>query len=82
MAARSLSEPVTAFQFLCALRPAIPMSIERPCTVASNGELKRWMLNRAVLLNRVAVLPDEAIEFPVDHLVFFPNSTNRRTTVI
>lgn len=58
------------------------MSAERPCTHTSNGELKRWMLNKAVLINGVTVAPGDEISFPVEQLVFFPKSANRRTTVI
>lgn len=34
---------MTALQWLNTLRPALPMSIERPCTAMSNGELRRHM---------------------------------------
>jgi len=48
----------------------------------SNGELRRHMAQGAVLINGETVTPDEPMDFPVFSLVFFPNSKNRRTTII
>ena len=73
---------MNVLQYLNGLRPAIPMSAERPCTVMSNGELRRHMLLGAVLINGETVTPDEPMDFPVFSLVFFPNSKNRRTTIV
>jgi len=58
------------------------MSAERPCTAMSNGELRRHMLQGAVLINGETVAPDEEMDFPVFSLVFFPNSKNRKTTIV
>jgi hypothetical protein len=41
---------MNVLQYLNNLRPAIPMSVERPCTIMSNGELRRHMLQGAVLI--------------------------------
>jgi hypothetical protein len=73
---------MTALEFLISMRPAIPMSAERPCTETSNGELKRWMLNNAVLINKKSVKPQDILEFPIIQSVFFPKSETRKTTVI
>ncbi len=79
---------MNALQFLHNLRPAIPLSIEspgskdRPCSVMSNGELRRHIQQGAVLFNGERVTPDEAIDFPVFSLVMFPKSQKRRTTLI
>jgi hypothetical protein len=73
---------MTGLQYLQSLRPAIPMSTETPCTHTSNGELKRWMLNGAVLLNGRALRPDDEVApSRVESLVFFPKSP-RRTTIV
>jgi hypothetical protein len=74
---------MNALAFLNNLRPALPMSAERPCTLASNGEVRRWMLNGAVLLNGVPLHPNEEVEpCRVTSLVLFPRSEKRRTTLV
>jgi len=73
---------MSVMQYLNNLRPAIPMSAERPCTNMSNGELRRHMAQGAVLINVETVTPDEPMDFPVFSLVFFPNSKKRRTTIV
>ena len=71
-----------ALEFLISLRPAIPMSAEKPCIEMSNGELKRQMKQGAILINGERVWDYSEIVFPVESLVFFPNSARRRTTII
>jgi hypothetical protein len=73
---------VNALQYLNSLRPALPMSVERPCTQMSAGELKRHIQQGAVLFNGERVTPDEPIDFPVFSLVLFPKSQARRTTLV
>lgn len=73
---------MTALQYILSLRPAVPMSVENPCTYASNGELRRWLQQGAVICNGERLDPNEQIDFPVFSLVFFPKSEKRRTTVI
>ena len=46
------------------------------------GELKRHVLQGAVLINGERVTPEESIDFPVFRLVFFPKSDKRRTTIV
>lgn len=75
------SPDVTVLQYLISLRPAIPMSKERPCTETSNGELKRWCLNSAVVINGKKVKPTDIMEFPVTSLVLFPNAPKSRCTL-
>lgn len=48
----------------------------------STGELKRHVLQGAVLINGERVTPEEPIDFPVFRLVFFPKSDKRRTTIV
>ena len=67
--------------FLNQLRPGIPYSVETPCTIASNGEIRRWCKNKAVIINTETVDWDELVDFPVFSIVFFPNSAKRRTTI-
>lgn len=71
---------MTALAWLLSLRPALPMSVERPCTQTSNGEVRRWFKNQAVLVNGVAVAADTPID-TVESLVLFPRSPTRRCTL-
>jgi hypothetical protein len=79
---------LNALQWLNSLRPALPLSIEnpptkeRPAQQMSNGELKRHLQQGGVLVNGERMAPDEPVDFPVFSLVFFPNSTNRKTTLV
>jgi hypothetical protein len=72
---------VNAIPWLNGLRPALPMSVERPCTLMSNGELRRHIAQGGVLINSERIEVHEEIDFPVFSLVFFPNGA-RRTTII
>jgi hypothetical protein len=72
---------VNVLTFLNNLRPAIPFSVETPCKLASNGELRRWCKNKAVIINTETVDWDEIVDFPVFSIVFFPNG-KRRTTLL
>lgn len=71
----------TVIQFLANLRPALPMSAERPCTPMSNGELRRHLKQGGVLINGQTSSPEELLDFPVFSLVFFPKGA-RRTTLV
>ena len=48
----------------------------------SNGELRRWCQNGAVVINRKRVAPGDEVSFPVKQLLFFPRSPQSRTTVV
>lgn len=72
----------TAMQYLSGLRPALPMSAEKPCIQMSNGELRRQIIQGAVLINTERIAPDELIDFPVLSVVFFPKSLSRRCTLV
>jgi hypothetical protein len=72
---------MNAMQWLNSLRPALPMSIEQPCSSMSNGELRRLMQQGGVLVNGERIAPAEVVDFPVFSLVFFPASRARRTTL-
>jgi len=68
--------------YLNNLRPAIPLSVEYPCNQMSNGELRRHMMQSAILINGEKVEPYEEMDYPVFSLVFFPNSKTRRCTLV
>ena len=57
----------------------LPMSIERPCTIPTNSEIKRWLKNSAVVINGEKPKPNDEIVFPINELVFFPKG-KRKTT--
>jgi hypothetical protein len=59
----------------------IPMSIEQPCKKPSTSEMKRWLDQKAVLINGMRPSSKDVVQFPITQLVFFPKS-GRRTTVI
>jgi hypothetical protein len=58
------------------------MSIEKPCTVPSNSEIRRWLNQSAVLVNGVTPKAEDKIVFPITQLIFFPKSAKRKTSVI
>ena len=73
---------MTALEFLNSLRPALPMSVEKPCTEVSNSELRRWMRDSSVLCNGVPLRQDaEIAPASVTSLIFFPKSQRKRTTL-
>lgn len=72
---------MNTLQWLNSLRPAIPMSAERPGTLMSNGELRRHISQGGVLINGERATAEEPIDYPVFSLVFFPKGA-RRTTII
>jgi hypothetical protein len=41
---------------------------------ASYSELKRWMMNGAVLINSIRVKPTDVINFPIETMILFPNN--------
>ena len=71
----------SALAFLNSLRPAIPMSVEKPCTLMSGGELRRHIEQGGVLINGERIQLNEPIDFPVGSIIFFPNGA-RRTTIL
>lgn len=72
-------KPGSAWEWL-SLHPLLDLpSREFPGKKASRSEKRRWLENRAVLVNGEARGPDEPIDFPVTGLVFFPSSSLRVT---
>ncbi len=70
---------MTAYEYLKSF-DHLPMSIERPCTIPSNSEVKRWLKNGAVIINGKKPKPNDEIEFPITELVYFSKG-KRKTTV-
>jgi len=58
----------------------LPMSTERPCTIPSRSEVKRWLKNGSVIINGEKIHdPNEIKDYDIFTLVFFPKG-KRRTT--
>lgn len=68
-----------AIDYIMGLGCVLPMSTERPCTIASRSEVKRWLRKRAVLLDGIAVDVNDKVEFPVGMIVFFPKAKTKTT---
>jgi hypothetical protein len=71
---------MTALQAILFIN-VVPMSVEKPCTVPSKSEMKRWLDQQSVVINGVRPSANDIVEFPVTELIFFPKG-KRRTTVI
>ena len=73
----------TAFEYLKRIKKHghLPMSVERPCTEASNAEIKRWLKSSSVVINGKKPNVNDEIEIPVTELVFFPKG-RRKTTMV
>lgn len=72
---------MNVLQYLISLKPAIPMSVEKPCTQMSNSELRRHIQQGGVLINHEKWDANEMLDVPVFSLIFFPNG-KRRTTLV
>ncbi len=70
----------TALDFLISLKDAhlVPWSRER-AGYPTNSELRRWLNDRAVVINGRKLGPFDPVERPVNSLVFFPKSKGRVT---
>lgn len=66
---------MTAFEYLKTVRDFCKLrTVEgNKCGLASNSELKRWFLNKAVIVNGKAVINFNAeVNFPIGSLTLFP----------
>lgn len=72
----------SVLHYLLGLRPALPMSVETPCTIATNGEIRRWLQNKAVYINGKPASANDEMPETVESLVFFPKSALRKTTLL
>jgi hypothetical protein len=73
---------MNVLQYLMSLRPAVPMSVEKPCTETSNSELRRWIKDGSVTLNGERWDANDELPPLIYSLVFFPKSHKRRTTLV
>lgn len=74
---------ITAHQLLKELHEVCNFqSREAPNKVASNSELRRWIVQRSVLFNNEPVEPNEEIDFPLFSVVLHPKSDKHRTTLL
>lgn len=66
---------MTAFEFLKTVRDFCKLHTMEgnKCGVVSNSELKRWFINKAVIINGKAVTDfNTEVNFPIDSLTLFP----------
>ena len=49
---------------------------------ASKNSIRRWLENKAILLNGKYPKPNDEMPYPITELVFFPKSPKRRTTMV
>ena len=70
---------ITVLEFIWSLQH-LPMLLNgnKP-KPASKSDVRRWLESSSVLLNGAKPKPNDAVQFPVESLVFFPKSQNRTT---
>ncbi len=68
---------MTAWEFICTFMPIA--SREKPGSMATRSEIKRWIQNKAVRFNAETVEWNEEIDFPIISLVLFPESKTKTT---
>jgi hypothetical protein len=71
-----------ALDFVVRLRPAVPMSLERPCREASNSEIRRWLDGGMIEINGGRPKAMDKLNFPIKSLVLFPKSKSRKCTLV
>lgn len=69
------TSPMTAWAFLRSINELCHFQTREGKKVgaASNSELKRWIQNKAFIINGETVEWNELIDFPVFSVVLFPN---------
>ncbi len=76
-------DKLTVFEFLKSL-PHLPVLLQRGKGKEiygrpSNSEIRRWLVNKSVLINGMNPLPDDEISFPITDLIFFPKGKSQTT---
>lgn len=71
-----------ALRYIINLRPSVPMSIEKPCTIATNSEIRRWLDGGMIEINGERPKALDMLDLPIQSCIFFPNSKQRRTTIV
>lgn len=73
---------MTALEFIISLRPAVPMGFQGTKPIeASNGQIRRWLQDKAIIINGTKPGPQDEIQYPITQVVFFPKSPDRRATI-
>lgn len=68
--------------FINSLRPSLPVvqqAKDKPFAQPSNSQVRRWIEEKAVVINAEHCTWSEEIDFPVISVVLFPKSTKRVT---
>lgn len=67
---------MTAFEFLKSLHSVCHFQSREGAKVgpAGNNELKRWIKNKALIINGKAVEVHEELDFHMNSVVLFPNN--------
>ena len=75
---------MTAYEYLCERQKFLPASreVQSLGRAVSKGEIKRWLQNKAVLINGRRPDWKDEISFPIFELIFWPNSDKNRTTYV
>jgi len=74
---------MTAYEYLCSVQRFLPASreVKNLGGLVGKSEIKRWLENKAVLINGRRPAWKDMISFPIFELVFFPNSPSRTTYI-
>lgn len=67
---------MTAWQFLRSLHEVCHFQTREGKKVgtATNSELKRWIQNKALIVNGETVTPEEKMDFPIISVILFPKN--------
>ncbi len=65
---------MNAWQFLIELNKVCYFMSKERTGRASNSELKRWLKNRAVIVNGESIKWDEPMDFAIHSFVLFPKN--------
>lgn len=71
---------LTGWEFMRSLHKTCCFQSRERVGLASNSELKRWLQDKAVLVNGEPLGWDEDMDFPIFSLVLFPKG--RRVTLL
>ena len=63
---------MTAHKFLLMFHQLCRFHSRERNGLASNSEIRRWIMNRSVIMNGESVEWNEMIDFTIDTLVLFP----------
>lgn len=66
---------MTAWEYLLDLNEVCQFHSRERSGKASNSELKRWLQNKAVIINGVRPNFNDTIEFPIEQLILFPKKS-------